>query len=161
MPRTIIVDAELRPSRELPALVASTHAVAAACPWLAGLPTWAAIVISGLVLCWGGRQVRMIAGLRSRNAITRFRLHGDGRCVVQRRAVETVDAACVGIERLGRWGVVVACREPGKPQARLVMWRDQCDTRSLRRLRIAARWHAGVASLQGFRGPFGESRDLA
>lgn len=161
MTRTIIVDAELRPSREFAALLASTHALAASCPWLVGLPAWAAIAISALVLLWGGYQVRMIAGLRGRNAATRFRLHGDGRCVVQRRSAETIDAACVGIEMLGRWGFVVSWQEPGKRLARLVMWRDQCDARSLRRLRIAARWHAGFATLRGLPGPFGESRDLA
>jgi len=161
MTRTIIIDADLRPSREFSALLVSMYATAAVCPWLAGLPTWAALAISALVLCRGGYQVRMIAGIRGRNAATRFRLHGDGRCAVLRRSAETVDAECVGIEMLGRWGVVVSWREPGKRLSRLVMWRDQCDTRSLRRLRIAARWHAGVTSLQGSRGPFGESRDLA
>lgn len=161
MARTIIVDAELRPSRELSALLASMHALAAASPWVVGLPVWAAISIAALVLCWGGHQVQQVAGLRGRNAVTGFRLYGDGRFVVPQRSAETVEAHCVGIEMLGRWGFVVCWREPGKRATYLVVWRDQCDARTLRRLRIAARWHAGIYSPQGLGSPFGESRDLA
>jgi len=161
MVRTMIVDAELRPSREFGALVASTHALAAACPWLAGLPAWASVAIGTLVLCWGARQIRVVAGLRGRDAVTRFRLHGDGRIVLLRPSAEAVDADCLGIEMLGRWGFVVSCREPGGRATRLVVWRDQCDARALRRLRIAARWHVGKSVSRSSRSAFGESRDFA
>lgn len=161
MTRTMIVDAELRPSRQLSALLASAHAAAAACPWLAGLPAWAFVAIATLVVCWGARQVRVVASLRGRDAVTRFRLHGDGRIVLLRRSAEAVDAVCLGIEMLGRWGFVVSCREPGDRATRLVVWRDQCDVRTLRRLRIAARWHTGISASRGSRSPFGESRDFA
>jgi hypothetical protein len=161
MARTIIVDAALRPSRELGILLGAAHGVAAACPWLAGLPTWSCVAVGMLVLGWGAWQVWTVAGLRRRNAVTRFRLQGDGRMTIERRAAGAAEADCLGIEPLGRLGVVVRFRESGRRITRLVVWRDQGDPRSLRRLLAAARWNAGIASGHELRDPFGECRDLA
>jgi hypothetical protein len=161
MVRTMIVDAELRSSPQLGILLAAAHVVAAACPWLAGLPPWSSIAISALVLGWGVRQVGVVAGLRGRDAVTRFRLHADGRMVLMRRAVEASHGNCVGIETLGRLGVLVQCRESDGGLTRVIVWRDQCEARTLRRLRIASRWNAGIAPGHESRTSFGESRDLA
>ena len=146
MARTIIVDAVLRPSREFGILLAAVHGVAAASPWLAGLPAWSCVGIGVLVLGCGCRQVREVAALRGANAVTRFQLHGDGRMRVHRVGGEVCDGDCPGIETLGRWAVVLQFRESGVRMNRLVVWRDQSDARALRRLRIAARWNAGVTA---------------
>lgn len=160
MPRTIIVDAEVRPSRSLAVLLAVVHLGAAACPWLAGLPTWASIAISGIVIGWGGWQIRAIAWQRDRGAVVRFVLAGDGRMVLHRRGGEPTEAESEGIELLGPWGCILGFRAPGARASRLLIWRDQCDARAMRRLRIAARWGVGVPGNAGVRHSYGESRDL-
>ncbi len=160
MPRTIIVDAELRPSRSLALVLGVVHLGAAACPWLAGLPTWAAIAVGGLVLGWGAWQIRSIVDQRDPEAVVRFQLDGDGRLVLHRRSAEPAEARLEGIELLGPWGCVVGFRGAGSRVLRLLIWRDQCDERTMRRLRIAARWGVGGPGKADTRDSFRDSREL-
>lgn len=160
MQRTIIVDAELRPSRFIVLVLAVVHLGAAVCPWLAGLPPWASIAISGMVIGWGVWQIWSIACQRDPDAVVRFQLAGDGRLVLHRRGTDPVEAESEGIELLGPWGCVVGSRVPGSRSSRLLVWRDQCDERTMRRLRIAARWGVGGVGKPDARDSFGDSRDL-
>lgn len=160
MTRTIIVDAELRPSRAVVVVLAVVHLGAAACPWLAGLPTWASMAIGSMVIGWGARQISSIGCQRDPDAVVRFQLAGDGRVVLHRRGTESAEVAFEGIELLGPWGCVLAFRPPGCRVSRLLVWRDQCDARTMRRLRIAARWRIGIPVEAKAGSSFGDSRDL-
>lgn len=143
MRRKTIVDADLRPSRELSLWLGGAHVCAAVAPGLAGLPAWSAVAIAIVVLGWGAWQIRAIAGLGGRDAIHRIQLDQDGALRLHRHLGDPDETGCISLESVGPWGIILQYQDPSRRSGRLMVWRDQCRPDVFRRLRIATRWGIG------------------
>ena len=130
---------EIRPSRELAALLAAAHILALVAAWIAlgGWPRY--LVEFGILLSAAGCLAEVFQ--RSDRSATSVELRGDGSASWRDRA---------GVWHEGRLGrdhylspvlVVVELRREDRGRKRIVLFVGSTPSEEMRRLRIWLRWH--------------------
>lgn len=137
-------------SRLLAAVLAGAHLATLLPLWWAGLPEWAAAVLTLAILTHGGWAIRRYALLRSPHSVIAVTLQPAGDCRLTLRngadLAGLVDPATVVLGPL----VILAIRRGTiRPSVRALIARDMAPDEALRQLRVGLKWGGAQDSRAG------------
>ncbi len=138
----------LRSSRLLALFLSLLCTVSLVVAWSQPLPATGSIILTLLVLGWGGHHLALDAGLRLQHSCVAFRLEEGGGVMLVLRNGRHVPCKMARDSLVTPWLVILNVKLIEQRGARsLVLTPDVMDAQSFRRLRVALRW--GDRAVQG------------